>query len=372
MSIERLPTEILIQVLDDASLEIGDLAVISRVSRLWHSAVVPVLYRRFTFRYYPSLKPEEQKRLESFSKYGHHVRQLSLHIKDWIDEDDPRFRDPDLVPDITTYLHMLDPFTEVTHIEHYDIDIRGMTWPNFWAILHYIVSKKQDLISLTVRRNPHWNVNPPRNEDIDIDTLLRAPLLVNLTSFNFQVNGKHSRAEGIESFPSLVGNFVLVLGDSCRNVSKLQLYLKMVDKTGSQTLANLLETDFRLLPLDNVKELTYVVSPDITPPSRLFRSEFEETKILTTTGWVCGHWLPSAWEKVPLGESFNYFKNVETLRITDIFKTDEGNNLERNIEFVAKYLPNLGSLILEDDERQFSISRKLDGSLVWEEVAFVV
>ncbi|KAF3222435.1 hypothetical protein TWF679_005915 [Orbilia oligospora] len=338
MSIEILPTEILVQVLDDASLEIGDLAIISRVSRRWHSAVIPVLYRRFTFRYYPSLKSEEYKRLESFSKYGHHVRHLSLHIKDWVDKDDAESEKSKSLPDVATYLRMLDPFTEVTHVEHYDIDIRGVTWPIFLAILNYLVSSKPKLISLTIRRNLYWGLVPPSDQDLDPEKLLPTPRLSNFTSLNLQVNSKRTGPESIESFPFLVNNLVLTLGDSCRNVSKLQLYLIMGESKNPEILEALQKTDFPLLPVDSIKELRYVLLPGIAPP----------------------------------GKSLKYFKNVETLRITDVFETAEGNDLERNLKFVAKHLPKLQSLILENDERQFSISRKLDGSITWEEVAFVV
>ncbi|RVD80199.1 uncharacterized protein DFL_008104 [Arthrobotrys flagrans] len=373
MSIEILPTEILIQVLDDPSLEIGDLAIISKVSHRWHSAVVPVLYRRFTFRYYPSLKPEDHKRLESFSKYGHHVKYLSLHIKDWSYGYDLEVdSESEPVPDIATYLGILGPFSEVTHIEHYDIDIRGISWPIFWAILNYLVSDKRQLISLTVRRNLHWGVDPPSDQDIDPETLLPTPRLSNLTSFNLQVNSKRSGSDSIKSFPYFVNNLVLALGDSCRNVSKLQLYLKMVEDTNTEELAALWKSDFPPLPVEHIKDLRYVVSPGLIPPSRLLDTEFEDTKVLTAPSWVCGRWLNSAWEQVPPGESLNYFKNLEILRITDVLQTDEGNGLEQNLNFVTKHLPKLESLILDDDERQFSISRKPDGSPIWEEVPFVV
>ncbi|KAF3223327.1 hypothetical protein TWF106_005100 [Orbilia oligospora] len=372
MSIEILPTEILVQVLDDASLEIGDLAIISRVSRRWHSAVIPVLYRRFTFRYYPSLKSEEYKRLESFSKYGHHVRHLSLHIKDWVDKDDAESEKSKSLPDVATYLRMLDPFTEVTHVEHYDIDIRGVTWPIFLAILNYLVSSKPKLISLTIRRNLYWGLVPPSDQDLDPEKLLPTPRLSNFTSLNLQVNSKRTGPESIESFPFLVNNLVLTLGDSCRNVSKLQLYLIMGESKNPEILEALQKTDFPLLPVDSIKELRYVLLPGIVPPTRLFHTEFGDTKVLTVPSWVCGRWMNPTWGQAPPGKSLKYFKNVETLRITDVFETAEGNDLERNLKFVAKHLPKLQSLILENDERQFSISRKLDGSITWEEVAFVV
>ncbi|KAK6535886.1 hypothetical protein TWF281_000136 [Arthrobotrys megalospora] len=367
MSIEVLPTEILIQVLDDASLEVGDLAIISRVSRRWHSAVVPVLYKRFTFRYYHPLDKDDEKKLESFKKYGHHVKCLNLHIKRWSEDHDSL-----PVPDIDRYLEILESFTEVTSLEHYDIDIRGMGWPTFWEILHYIVCRKQKLISLTVRRNIHWGISPSSDQDVDPDTLLPAPRLPNLTYFNLRVNSRRSGPDTPESFPFFLNNLISALGDSCQSVSNLQLYVKIFETTDPAKLAALWGIGVPLLAIDSLKELRYEMLPGVIPPSHVIDTKFEDTKVLTAPGWVCGRWLNWAWEQVPPGESLDIFNNLETLRITDIFKKDENDDIEADLARVLKHLPKLRSLILEDDERRFSISRKLDGTPIWEEVPFVV
>ncbi|KAK6508893.1 hypothetical protein TWF481_003660 [Arthrobotrys musiformis] len=377
MSIEILPTEILIQVLDDASLEIGDLAVISRVSHRWYSAVVPVLYKRFTFRYSHSLKEEDLKRLESFKKHGHHVKHLSLHIKDWRDESDSDFdsdseSESSCITDTGAYLGILGSFNEVTHIEHYDIDIRAITWPVFWTILNYLVSAKRKLISLTIRRGIHWNIQPCSDHDINPEKLLPTPRLPNLTSFSFQVKNRRSGPDSIGSFPSFRNNLVLALGESCRSVSNLQLHIKIFEAPDTEKSIDLWNTDLPLIPVDNVKELKYVLLPGLIPPPRLLGTGFEDTRVLTTASWVCGRWLNWAWEQIPPGKSLNYFGNLETLRITDTLQTGGSGEFEKNLELVTRHLPKLESLILEDDERQFSISRKPDGSPIWKEVSFVV
>ncbi|KAK6362676.1 hypothetical protein TWF730_000131 [Orbilia blumenaviensis] len=369
MSIETLPTEILIQILDDVSLQVGDLAVISRVSRRWHSAVIPVLYKRFTFRYYHPLTGEDQSKLESFRKHGRHVKYLNLHIKRWEESEQPQ----PPVSNVALYLGILDAFTEVTHVEHYDIEIYGLHWPIFWTILNYLVSEKQELISLTIRRNPSRDINTTSDQDIDPKTLLPTPCLPNLAHFNLRVNCKGTGwPDTIESVPIFHENLALALGESCRNVSNFQFYTKLFDTAEVEKIATFQGIDLPRLPMDNIKELRYEVLPVAIPPTRLLDTNFGATKVLTTSSWVCGYWLHQAWEQLPSGESLGHFQNLEVLRITDAFKIAKDGNLETNLKLVTQHLPKLETLILEYDERQFSISRKLDGTLIWEEVAFIV
>ncbi|KAK6357672.1 hypothetical protein TWF718_001980 [Orbilia javanica] len=369
MSIDILPTETLVQILDDASLEIGDLAVISRVSRRWHAAVIPALYGRFTFRYSSSPKPKDLEKLESFKKYSHHVKHLGLHIKDWGDSDDDSSESDRL---LAIYLRVLGHFREVTHVEHYDTTVSSLTWPVFWTIVNYLVSEKRKLISLTIRRNPGGFINPSMDRDVNPETLLPTPCLPNLTSLDIQVNNKRSNHDSVEPFPSFFNNLVLALGESCRNVSKLQIYLKWQEPMSPEKRKELQEVELPRLPVGNIKRLRYVMWPDRVPPSHLLDTEFEDTKTLTAPSWVCGDWLNSAWEELPSGQSLNYFQNLETLRITDSLQMAKGNSLEQSLSNVTKHLPKLESLILDEYGKQFSISRKPDGSPIWEEIRFVV
>ncbi|EWC44369.1 hypothetical protein DRE_01195 [Drechslerella stenobrocha 248] len=78
MSINHLPNEILVQILDDYSLELEDLALLSRVSRHWHGAILPALYKSYTLRFHPWLEPDDERKLESFMKYGNYVKYVRV------------------------------------------------------------------------------------------------------------------------------------------------------------------------------------------------------------------------------------------------------------------------------------------------------
>ncbi|KAF3924550.1 hypothetical protein ABW21_db0207127 [Orbilia brochopaga] len=74
MSMNLLPYEILIQILDDHELEYHDLAALAGVSRRCYDMVIPSLYRVYTFRYMPILETAEERKLQSFMKHCHHVK----------------------------------------------------------------------------------------------------------------------------------------------------------------------------------------------------------------------------------------------------------------------------------------------------------
>ncbi|EPS36471.1 hypothetical protein H072_10036 [Dactylellina haptotyla CBS 200.50] len=370
---DSLPTEILVQILDDAELEVEDLAALSKVSRRWHQAVIPNLYKRYTLRYPDELHAAGRKKLESFQKYGSHVKHLNLHITQWNKRGEGliegELQKDNAEADIYNYLDILHSFPEVTTVEHYDMHLRDINWSEFWAILNHFLSKKRKLTSLIIRRRLSYSSRPCAEGDLEPVELHPTPPLQQLKRFSLRINTPTGGSDNLTSFPFFYENFVRVVGNSCKRVTKLELFLNIFELAKSEKLEDLWGMQFPLLPVDNVKELSYEVLPGAIPPPNLIDTDFSQVEVLRGPYWVCGRWLDWALPAVP---DLQIFQKLRVLEVTDQPYASRDKDFWNLIEKVVRQLPSVKFLVLEEEELRFEVARKPDGCPVWVERPYLL
>ncbi|KAK6532056.1 hypothetical protein TWF694_003219 [Orbilia ellipsospora] len=364
MPIDSLPAEILVQILDDPNLTLGDLAVISRVSRSWNQAVIPNLYKCYTFRYCPNLEPADQKELKSFQKYGRYVRSLMLHLKPW----ERRVVDEMTRFNLVKYLEILDCFPEVTTIEYYDLYLVDITWSAFWAILNHLLSGKPRLTTLNVIRRLSYQSPASAEADLGGVDLYSTPPLLNLRNFSLRINGSSGGHDNDETLSFFLNNMAKAIGDSCRNVSKLELKLDTFG-TRAKTLApTLFETKFLSLKIDNPRELVYSILPIGFPTNNIIDADLSKVEVLTAPFWVCKNWPEWGAAKSPHEETSKTSSKLKSLCVTYQINASGDKAFWTAIEDVAKKLPDLEYLILEEEDLRFEVLRGPQETIIWKDM----
>ncbi|KAF3940833.1 hypothetical protein ABW19_dt0204629 [Dactylella cylindrospora] len=358
---ESLPNEILVQILDDQGLRIPDLAALSRVSRRWHEAITPSLYRRYTFRYLPDLGGLEEKKLASFMKYRDHVKFMNLHIMRWkslheLSQDG----DVDTDSDLAKICNVLDAFPSLIGIEYYDVV--GVGWTDFWIILNYLLTQKPKLVDLGVRRHLPYSVKSPTEHDLEGYLLYPTNPLPDLKSFRFRIScrSEHSFA----SFPHFLDCMTKSIGNTTQNVVELQIHLRLFAKREREQLVELCrELECRNIKFDKLRELNYELMEAPLPPLKLIEGDLSKIKALSIPSYVVHDWAIAISDEESSLIDLSIFTGLETLCILNSANLIFSEEIVTEwISDLARLLPRLESIVLDEDNSTWNIARWSDGT----------